>query len=574
MNRKVIIGCVLGLVIGVAVGRLSTPSEHPTMQEMAGGEHAGHEMPAVPERWTCSMHPQFQLPKEGSCPMCGMDLIPVETEHDHAAEVKEPERWTCSMHPQFQLPNEGSCPMCGMDLIPVKTEHDHAPETEEPDVWTCSMHPQIQLPEPGQCPICGMDLIPVKKERHGSKGGSARRLSISDEAVAIAEIETVPVRRMLVSREVRMVGKVDYDETRMRSIAAWVPGRIDRLFVDYTGVEVRKGDHLVSLYSPELRTAQEELLQAIRASGDLKKSGVAVLRESTRATIESAREKLRLLGLTQGQIRAIEKRGSATDHLTIYAPVAGTVVHKNAVEGVYVNTGSPIYKIADLSKVWVRLDAYESDMSWIRFGQDVEFTTEAYPGERFHGRIAFIDPTLNPKTRTVKIRVNVDNPDGRLKPEMFVRAVVRAGVAQGGRVMDPTLEGKWISPMHPEIVRDEPGPCPVCGMALVKAEDLGYAAADESNAPLVIPASAPLVTGERAVVYVRVPDKKRPTFEGREIELGPRTGEHYVVQSGLHAGEDVVVKGNFNLDSSLQIQARPSMMSAEGGGAAAGAHQH
>ncbi len=462
--------------------------------------------------------------------------------------------------------------------------HDHAgtvsPQQEVED-WTCAMHPQIHLPKPGQCPICGMNLVPAKSAGIGSAGASganSRRLSMSPEAVALAEIETAPVRRMLVSREVRMVGKVEYDETRMRNIAAWVPGRIDHLFVDYTGVEVKKGDHLVSLYSPALRTTQEELLQAKRTSKELRKSGVSVLRDTTRATIESAREKLRLLGLTPQQIQDIERRGEATDHLTIYAPASGTVVHKNAVEGLYVETGTPIYRIADLSKVWVLLDAYESDMSWIRFGQSVEFTAQAYPGETFHGRIAFIDPILNPKTRTVKIRVNVDNPNGRLKPEMFVSAIVKAGVAQAGRVMEPTLEGKWIGPMHPEIVRDEPGPCPVCGMALVKAEDLGYAPADVQHAPLVVPVTAPLVTGKRAVVYVRVPDQESPTFEGREVELGPHAGDHYVIRSGLEVGEDVVVKGNFNIDSSLQIQARPSMMSAQPGPddapAGADAHQH
>jgi len=439
-----------------------------------------------------------------------------------------------------------------------------APAEQAPadaEVWTCVMHPQIRLPRPGQCPICGMDLVPVDADSSGAGEANSRQIAMSEEALAIAEIETVAVRRALVARDVRMVGKVDYDETRVRNIAAWAPGRIDRLFVDYTGVEVNKGDHLVSLYSPELRTAQEELLQAIRANANLRQSGVSVLRESTRATIESAREKLRLLGLTKAQVQSIEARGEPTDHLTIYAPASGTVVHKNAVEGLYVETGTPIYRIADLSKVWVHLDAYESDMSWIRFGQDVEFTTEAYPGETFHGRIAFIAPTLNPKTRTVKVRVNVDNPDGRLKPEMFVRAVVRAGVAQGGRVMEASLEGKWIGPMHPEIIRDRPGACPICGMALVPVEKLGYAPADERHAPLVIPATAALVTGKRAVVYVRLPGRERPTFEGREIELGPRAGDFYVVRSGLQEGEQVVVKGSFNIDSSLQIQARPSMMS-------------
>ena len=449
----------------------------------------------------------------------------------------------------------------------------------EEETWTCAMHPQIRLPGPGKCPICGMDLIPVDDGTGGSAGdagGTERRLVMSPEAVALANIQTAPVERDVVAKEVRMVGKVDYDETRVRKIAAWVPGRIDRLYVDFTGVEVKDGDHLVYIYSPELRTAQEELLQARRAAREVAKSRSAVLRESSTATVEAAREKLRLLGLTAEQVRSIERRGKASDHLTIYAPIGGTVVEKQAFEGMYVETGTPIYEIADLSKLWVRLDAYESDMSWIRYGQHVEFTTEAYPGELFHGRVAFIEPTLNPRTRTVKLRVNVDNPDGKLKPEMFVRAVVRAGVTEGGKVMDPELAGKWIAPMHPEIVRDEPGTCPICGMDLVKAEDYGYVASDPEATPLLIPASAPLITGERAVVYVKLPDTEQPTFEGREIVLGPRTGDHFVVREGLDEGDQVVVKGNFKLDSALQIQARPSMMSSTGGadGPPHGGHRH
>lgn len=444
------------------------------------------------------------------------------------------------------------------------------------EVWTCAMHPQIRLPKPGKCPICGMDLIPLVAEKGDEGAGempNSRRLSMSAAAVALAEIQTAQVRRMLVSKEVRMVGKVDYDETRVRTIAAWVPGRIDRLYVDYTGIDVKKGDHLVYIYSPELRTAQEELLQAKKAVGELRKSEVSVLRKSAKATKQAAREKLRLLGLTPQQIEDIEKRGVPTDHLTIFAPSGGTVVQKHAVEGMYVETGMPIYTIADLSRVWVRLDAYESDLSWIRYGQEVAFTVEAYPGETFGGRIAFVDPILSPKTRTAKVRVNVDNSDGKLKPEMFVRARVRAGVAAGGKVMDPSLSGKWICPMHPGIIRDEPGLCPVCGMPLVKAEDLGYVPATQGSIPLVVPASAPLVTGERAVVYVRIPGESKITFEGREVILGPRAGDHYVVRSGLREGEEVVVKGNFKIDSALQIVARPSMMSAEGGlGGAAHGH--
>ncbi len=431
-------------------------------------------------------------------------------------------------------------------------------------IWTCSMHPQIKLPKPGKCPICGMTLIPLNDT--GSDAEGMRELSIGKHAAKLLEIETVPVERRFVETEVRMVGKVEYDETRLAYITAWVPGRLDRLFVDYTGVPVKKGDHLVYMYSPEVLTAQQELLQALQAVKDLSKSRVDIVRTTARATVEASREKLVLWGLTREQIAEIERRGTPSDHITIYAPIGGIVVHKNAVEGMYVRTGTRIYTIADLSRVWVKLDAYESDLEWLRYGQKVSFTSESYPGETFTGVISFIDPILDESTRTVKVRVNVANARFKLKPGMFVRAVVRSKVASGGKVMAPDLAGKWICPMHPEVVRDAPGKCDVCGMPLVQTENLGYVTPDTGTAPLVIPATAALLTGKRAVVYVQLPNRERPTFEGREVVLGPRTGAYYIVATGLQAGERVVVKGAFKLDAELQIQAKPSMMTPEGGG--------
>jgi len=448
----------------------------------------------------------------------------------------------------------------------------HVPS--EPTIWTCAMHPQIRRPKPGRCPICGMKLVPVETGVP-EEVGATPRLAVSQEAARLMEIETAPVERRFVTAEVRMVGKVEYDETRLAYITAWVPGRLDRLFVNYTGVPVKKGDHLVSLYSPELLSAQEELIQALRAVRDLAKSDVGILRETAAATILATREKLRLLGLTAEQVAEIESRGAAADHVTIYAPAGGIVVEKNALEGMYVDTGTRIYTIADLSEVWVKLDAYESDLSWLRYGQKVAFTSVAYPGETFAGTIAFIDPVLDEKTRTVKVRVNAANPDGKLKPGMFVTAMVRSDIATGGRVMAPELAGKWICPMHPDVVKNQAGTCDICGMPLVTTESLGYVAAAPADAdkPLVIPATAPLVTGTRAVVYVQVPGAEKPTFEGRQIVLGPRAGDWYLVREGLAEGERIVTRGNFKIDSALQIQAKPSMMNPEGG-APAPVHEH
>ncbi len=435
--------------------------------------------------------------------------------------------------------------------------------TESQQIWTCSMHPQIRLPKPGKCPICDMDLILAQTT--SDKESSAGVLTLSKDAKALMDIETATVQRKFVIVDVRMVGKVDYDETRLVYITAWVPGRLDRLYVDYTGIPVKKGDHLVYIYSPELLSAQEELIQAKQAITAMQQSDSQLMRDVTRQTYEAAREKLLLLGLSAQQVDQIESSGKASDHLTINSPVSGIVIHKNAKEGMYVKTGTRIYTVADLSQMWVLLDAYESDLAWLRYGQKVEFTTVAYPGEVFHGTIAFIDPVLDSATRTVKLRVNVRNPDGKLKPGMFVKAVVHSRIAAGDKVMDADLAGKWISPMHPEIVKDAPGKCDVCGMPLVRTESLGYVSLDPKKAtpPLVIPATAPLITGTRAVVYVEVPGAAEPKFEGREITLGPRAGNYYIVKVGLQEGEVVVTRGAFKIDSAMQISAKPSMMNPE-----------
>lgn len=468
-------------------------------------------------------------------------------------------------------------------LIVLAQEHDHSahqghlassPEHKiehEVDFWTCSMHPQIKLPGPGKCPICSMDLIPVYKDDHSTDDPSKVSLKLSPTAEKLAEVLTTAVMRETVLKEVRMVGMLDYDETRLTHITAWVPGRIDRMFVDYTGIHVNKGDHMVEVYSPELISAQEELIQAAKSLKRLS-AGSALVRKSTEQALVSAREKLILLGLTEEQVRGIEKRGKATDDVTIYAPASGVVVERNATEGMYVQTGTRIYSIADLSNLWLHLDAFESDLPWIRYGQDVEFTTQSIPGKTFHGTISFVSPVVNQMTRTTRVRVNVNNSNGALKPGLFVNGVVKAKVYGEGKVIDTSLRGKYIGPMHPEIVRDEPGTCPICGMDLVKAEDLGYVTDDtKASVPLIIPTSAPLLTGKRAVVYVKDPEKS--VYELREVVLGPRSGEHYIVESGLDEGELVVTSGAFKIDADLQIKGRKSMMNPEGI-KQTGGHQH
>ncbi len=457
---------------------------------------------------------------------------------------------------------------CGSSSPDVRPP-EQAPATAS--VWTCSMHPQIRASEPGLCPICSMDLIPVSGS--DDAGLDPRALSMSAHAAALAEVVVAPVEQRAVSRELRLVGKVTFDETRLSYITAWVPSRLDRLYVDYTGISVRKGDHMAEVYSPDLIATQQQLLQAIATERRLQESPVDTVRSRQAGSVKSARDRLRLWGLNAEQIDEVVARGEPLELITIHSPVAGIVVHKNALQGEYVQTGTRIYTIADLTRVWVQLDAYETDLAWLHYGQQVEFVSEAWPGETFHGRVSFIDPVLDDRTRTVKVRLNVDNTDLRLKPEMFVRATVTAPVTAAGRPIDPELADMWMCPMHPEVVSVSAGECSICGMDLAPTEELGFRSVAAEELPLVIPSTAPLITGKRAVVYVQLAGTERPTFVGRDVTLGPRAGDWYVVYDGLVAGELVVTHGAFKIDSELQIRGAPSMMNPAGGAAPPG-HGH
>ncbi|MDD4817982.1 MAG: efflux RND transporter periplasmic adaptor subunit [Victivallaceae bacterium] len=430
-------------------------------------------------------------------------------------------------------------------------EHQHpspTPTKATESVWTCSMHPQIRMPRPGKCPICHMDLIPLKSDAAG-RHSAVPMLTLSPYAEKLAEVRTAKVERKFVPAELFLNGRIDYDESSIADIALRFPGRIDKLYINYTGVRVHQGEHMAKVFSPDLAVMQTEYLLEIRKSDQ----------ESLR---ESVRNKILSWGFTPEQIAEIEKRGVVVSQLTINAPIDGTVIEKNVVEGQYFDKETRLFRIADLSRLWLILDVYEMDLPLIHYGQEVEFRTDATPGETLRGVISYVGPVLDPKTRTVPVRINLANPDGRLKPGMFARATVRAVLDEHGKIIDDRLAGKWISPMHPEIIRDQPGKCPVCGMDLVPAESLGFSTTPSAKAhpPLVIPATAPLLTGKRAVVYVRTAPGK---YEGRTVELGPRTGDFYPVRSGLAGGEEVVTSGTMKIDSAMQIAGLPSMTSPE-----------
>lgn len=385
-------------------------------------------------------------------------------------------------------------------------EHaEHAATSEENGaVYSCSMHPQIRSETPGQCPICGMDLVPVTQ---GESTTSPTRVELSDRAKKLAQIRTVEVKKLGdLGARIELLGRIEQDETGIRTVTAWTAGRLDRLHVATTGQTVRAGQTIATIYSPEIYTAHRDLLQAKRQLANLA-SGMGFAQKSAEATLEASRQKLRLLGVSNGQISSMEQADAPWTQVKIRTRFGGTVVERLVNEGAYVQAGTGLYRVADLSKLWVQLDAYESDLPRLRVGQHVSLTVEARPGELFDGTVAFIDPVVDPVKRTARVRVEVSN-DGDLRPGMFVSATVAGGRETG------------------------------------------------EEAPLVIPNTAPLFLGRRSVVYV----EDGAAYEAREVTLGPRAGDVYPVLSGLEAGERVVVHGAFAIDADLQIRGGNSMM--------------
>ena len=383
------------------------------------------------------------------------------------------------------------------DADRAKTNQQISKSTNQ-QIWTCSMHPQIREDHPGKCPICGMDLIPLNTEENQEAVGPDE-IKMSEASMKLAQVEITRVEKETPVKEVYMPGKVKADERRIAVISSRFAGRIEKLFIDFTGQYVRKGQRLAVIYSPALVTAQKELFEAKKYE------------DTNPSFYNAAINKLKLWDLSDAQIQGILDKGEPQFYFDILAPQSGTVTKRVVTLGDYVKEGSELFEVANLSRVWVMFDAYEIDLPWIKSGDKVHFTIGSMPGREFTSTVTFIDPVINAQTRTAAVRTEIDNPGGKLKPEMFATGILHA-----------VLPGKKES--------------------------------------LVIPKTSILWTGKRAVVYVLKPGSDY-IFSYRDIVLGPEAGDYYVVAKGLNEGEEVATNGVFKIDAAAQLQGKKSMMS-------------
>lgn len=380
---------------------------------------------------------------------------------------------------------------------PEMTEtHNHSETTTQNQMWTCSMHPQVMQNESGSCPLCGMDLIPAESD---GAGLDANQFKMSANAMALANIQTTKIGSNHSNlNSLQLSGKIVENESMNAVQSSYFNGRIEDLFINTTGEKVTKGQKLATIYSPELVAAQQELLTS------------ASFKSTQPALYQAVRNKLKLWKLSEGQINSIEQSGKVTEFVPIYANTSGTVTHKMVENGDYVKAGQPLYKIANLSSIWAEFDAYEAQISLLKIGQGITITNNAYKNQSVETKISFIDPTLNAQTRTVVVRADLANPDGLLKPGMFVEGFVKE-------------------------------------------------ASTYNKSQIIIPSSAVLWTGKRSVVYVKT-DVNSPVFEMREVTLGLSINDMYFVTSGLSEGETIVTNGAFTVDAAAQLNGKKSMM--------------
>lgn len=367
---------------------------------------------------------------------------------------------------------------------------------EKTQIWTCSMHPQIRKNEPGDCPICGMDLIPLDE----SAGDNPLVFQMSEDAVRIANIQTTTVGGSgETSGILTLSGKLTTDETTASSLVTHIPGRIEKLYVSFTGDRVYKGQKIAQIYSPNLISAQGELFEANK------------IKNSHPELLEAAKNKLRYWKVPESEINEILKSGVVKEYFNIYAEHTGVITKRRVSVGDYLGQGGVLFDLQNLNSLWAVFDVYEKDLELVKVGEEISFTTPALKGKTFTSKIVFVDPLINPSTRTASVRLEVSNSNNLLKPDMFITG---------------KLHGKSM----------------------------------DARKQLYIPKSAVLWTGERSVVYVKLPGTDIPSFEYREVLLGNSSGNLYEILDGLVPGDEVVTNGAFVIDASAQLNNRSSMM--------------
>ena len=378
---------------------------------------------------------------------------------------------------------------------PVQEHSEPSSNQTESEIWTCSMHPQIRQNEPGDCPICGMDLIPASQASSDNEIG----FQMTDEAIKLANIQTTIIGNADANEgaTLKLNGKIQANETKSASLVTHIPGRIEKLYVSYTGEQVNKGQKIATIYSPELITAQKELLEAKK------------IQDISPGLLTAARNKLKYWKIGEQVIQDILNTGTIRETFNIYADHSGVVNQKRVAVGDYLSTGEVLFDVQNLYSLWALFDVYENDLPNVRVGQTINFTTPSTPNKIFKAKITFVNPVIDPNTRAATIRAEVSNTTGKLKPEMFVT---------------------------------------------------GELATYQKTSALTVPKSAVLWTGQRSVVYVKIPDTEIPSFEYREIELGESNQVGYTVISGLEYGEEVVTNGAFVIDASAQLNNQASMM--------------
>lgn len=415
--------------------------------------------------------------------------------------------------------------------------------------YICPMMCTPPSTEPGRCPVCAMELV----EATGGGGGDGISVTIEPSARRLVGIQTAMSKMGEVNRTIRTIGSIDFDESRLSTISAYIDGRLEKMYANYAGVKVHEAEDLALIYSPQLYTAQTEFITSMNSDGKVGRFQI-----SGGDLNKMARENLTELGMTESQIDQLAKSGKPMSRIRIKSPQGGTVIEKSAVEGDYVKTGQKLYRVADLTSVWLMLDLFPDDASAVRFGHQVEAEIQSMPGEVFTGRVAFIDPTVNSKTRTVRVRVEIMNFDGKLRPGDYATARVTVPAIPMDEVYDPALANKYISPMHPQVIRDKPGTCPLCDMDLVPTSQLGFASEPLPMQQVVtVPRDAVLLAGENSVIYVETEPGR---FEIRRVTVGPMNRKEAVIVEGLSAGETVATGGNFLIDSQMQLAGNPSLI--------------